>query len=64
MHYMINVTLNGKHYFSTSPNSIGSQTEAARMFNHFKQVFKAEDGYDVSVFRCEEHMFPVMLPIV
>jgi len=49
MHYEINVSLDGQHYFATSKRSITSLGQASAIFEHFSDLFPAKDGYKITV---------------
>ena len=49
MHYEINVSLDGQHYFATSKRSINSLGQANAIFEHFSDLFPAKDGYKITV---------------
>jgi len=49
MHYKINVSKNGKHYFSTSKNSVQIKEEARKLAKHFRDVFPKREGYEIAI---------------
>lgn len=53
MYYEINVSLNGQHYFATADRSIRTKEQAENIFNHFKILFPAVDGYRMRVTKWE-----------
>jgi len=53
MHYEINVSLNGDHYFATADRSIRTKEQAEKIFNHFKILFPTVDGYRMRVTKWE-----------
>ena len=59
MHYEINVSQFGRHYFATHERSLSEAIEgrARAMFNHFCIIFPAEDGYSVTLTKwdCSGH---------
>lgn len=46
MHYEINVSLHGKHFFATHARSITTRAECKKVFDAFKKAFTKEDGFD------------------
>lgn len=53
MHYELNVSLNGKHFFATAPHSIRDAWTAALLFTTFREKFPEVDGYQVTCTRWE-----------
>lgn len=49
MHYEINVSLNGRHYFATDSRSLIIEADAEAMYKHFLTLFRKEDGYEVEM---------------
>lgn len=49
MHYEINVSLNGQHFFATHPRSVTTERECARLYVEFERAFPAREGYRLSV---------------
>lgn len=54
MYYEINVSCNGSHFFATAPRSITSVGHLKWLHRAFKEKFKVEDGYEITVYRCEQ----------
>ena len=48
MHYEINVSKHGRHYFATHERSVLDIHKAAELYRHFKPLFP-ETEYTVSV---------------
>lgn len=53
MHYEINVSLNGKHFFATAERSISSEFKLKEVYNLFKEKFPESEGYKIDVTRWE-----------
>lgn len=53
MHYEINVSLNGTHYFATASHSLVSEDQAHDLEEHFERVFPESEGYEVRLYRVE-----------
>lgn len=49
MHYEINVSLNGKHFFTTAERSITSEWKLREVYKVFKEKFPEEEGYKIDV---------------
>lgn len=49
MHYEINVSKNGKHYFATADRSLRDEEKAKKLFEQFTQLFPIDQGYRVDV---------------
>lgn len=49
MHYEINVSKSGTHYFATHERSILTQAEAKRMYRDFLKRFPEREGFAVHV---------------
>jgi hypothetical protein len=60
MYYEINVSLNGVHFFATSPRSITSKAELKKVYAIFKEKFPASEGYKLTVLLCETTKFPIL----
>ena len=48
MSYVINVTLNGKHFFATADRSASTAWQASLLFTTFLEKFPKADGYEVT----------------
>jgi hypothetical protein len=48
MHYEINVSHDGIHYFATAQRSITRYEQCVDMVRHFRILFPTEDGYKVT----------------
>jgi hypothetical protein len=53
MNYEINVSRNGRHYFSTAPRSLDNHAQCMQMVEHFQCVFPVEQGYKITATRTE-----------
>lgn len=53
MHYEINVSLNGHHFFATAPRSITSEDELNKVYPTIRAGFPESEGYSISVTRYE-----------
>lgn len=53
MSYVINVTLNGKHFFATADRSASTAWQASLLFTTFLEKFPKADGYEVTCTRWE-----------
>jgi len=49
MYYEINVALNGKHLFATHERSISFADKAKQVLGIFRDKFKADEGYEISI---------------
>ena len=49
MHYEINVSLNGEHFFATHPRSITTKEEARAVLAEFDKVFTEDRGFVIMV---------------
>ncbi len=47
-HYVMNVSLNGRHWFATAPHSIKTFEKAFELYSNFKQKFPVNMGYKVT----------------
>lgn len=47
MHYEINVSLNGKHFFATAERSLRTQLAAEVVYEELCNRFPAEEGFAV-----------------
>jgi hypothetical protein len=54
MHYEINVSLHGKHYFATHPRSLDTLQETKNMVTHFSLLFPEEKDYRIDIALIEE----------
>lgn len=45
MHYEINVSLNGMHFFATAERSIQSEEKLIQVYNALKAAFPEDKGY-------------------
>lgn len=53
MHYEINVTLNGAHFFATHARSLSNEEQATRALKVFRDKFPDAEGYCVTVSLCQ-----------
>lgn len=51
MHYEINISLNGKHFFATSERSITSDYKLREVYDALKNKFNENDGYSFDVIK-------------
>lgn len=49
MHYEINVSLDGKHYFATHQRSLTHQEKAEEVFYDFCRRFPKRDGFKIDM---------------
>lgn len=49
MHYEINVSLNGTHFFATHKRSLRIKSDMEKVHKVFKEKFPESEGYVVSV---------------
>ena len=49
MYYVINVALNGKHFFATAEHSLRDESSAKRAYEDFLKRFPKDEGFEVSV---------------
>lgn len=49
MHYEINVSKNGQHYFATAARSITVEWEAKRLYSDFLVLFPTDKGFEITV---------------
>jgi hypothetical protein len=49
MHYEINVSHNGKHFFATAERSLTTLDEAKRAYVKLKAAFPEKEGYLLTV---------------
>lgn len=49
MHFEINVSLHGKHFFATAPRSITTKDEARAVLAEFDKVFTEARGFVIMV---------------
>jgi hypothetical protein len=48
-HFTINVSLNGRHFFATAPNSCRNHADLDRVYPVIAQKFPATEGYEITV---------------
>lgn len=53
MHYEINVSLNGRHFFATTERSLRDQERAREVFNEMLKRFPESEGFKVTCTRWE-----------
>ena len=53
MHYEINISLNGRHYFATAERSIRDYDDMVEIYKKLKKAFKQEYGYSINVTKYE-----------
>lgn len=51
MHYEINISKDGRHFFATAPRSVQDKTDLKKVLPVLTEAFKAVDGYEISVTR-------------
>lgn len=49
MNYKISISKHGKHYFSTTEESLTCKEQCAELFKELTQKFPAKEGYVVTV---------------
>ena len=49
MHYEINVSKNGRHFFATHERSITTKQDAKKVLDIFEAKFPEEEGYFIMV---------------
>lgn len=49
MHYEINISKDGKHFFATATRSIQDKEDLKKVLPVLTEAFKAVDGYEISV---------------
>ena len=49
MHYEINISLHGKHFFATAARSITDRNQLKKVHAKLVESFKEEDGFSISV---------------
>jgi hypothetical protein len=54
MHYEINVSLNGAHFFATAPRSCQDKKHMQLVLASFITRFPKSQGYDIIVMKCNE----------
>lgn len=59
MHYEINVSLNGKHFFATAERSISSEWKLKEVYKILKEKFPENEGYKIDVTRWENRGTPI-----
>lgn len=47
--YRINVAHNGRHFFTTDPESAWTKEKAKELYETIKKKFPESEGYDISV---------------
>ncbi len=53
MHYEINVSLNGRHFFATHQRSAPIEDKARQLYDTFKEKFPEHEGYSITVSKME-----------
>ena len=48
MHYEINVSLNGHHFFATNERSITSRDKLNKVWEAIRKAFPESEGYEMS----------------
>ena len=51
MHYEINVSKNGAHYFATAERSITTSKKAKEVYDQLRAAFLEESGYSITISR-------------
>lgn len=59
MHYEINVSLNGKHFFATAERSISGEWKLKEVYKILKEKFPENEGYKIDVTRWENRGTPI-----
>jgi hypothetical protein len=59
MHYEINVSKNGYHYFATHERSIQTEEQMKEIVHLFKQKFPESEGYKITCTRWETQGTPI-----
>lgn len=59
MNYVINVALNGKHFFATAERSATTEWQAALLFTAIREKFPEADGYSVTCTQWETVGHPI-----
>jgi hypothetical protein len=54
MHYEINVSLNGKHYFGTHERSLLSEQDTRTLLRQFRESFPEARGFKVEAVKVEK----------
>lgn len=54
MHYEINVSYKGEHYFATAERSITTKKHCVELLLKFREAFPKAKGYEISVTRWEK----------
>ena len=49
MHYEINISLNGLHYFATASRSLTTETQAISVHKKLLLAFPVSEGYKLTV---------------
>lgn len=49
MHYEINISKNGQHFFATHERSIHDQRKLAEVYVELRRAFPANKGYEITV---------------
>lgn len=49
MHYEINISKNGQHYFATAARSLTVEWEAKRLYSDFLVLFPVDKGFEITV---------------
>jgi hypothetical protein len=55
MHYEINVTKNGKHFFATHARSATTSREAAKIYQEIATRFPESEGFGLTVTEWRSH---------
>jgi len=64
MHYEINVSKNGKHYFATHERSLRcTREEAQAVARHFQAVFPKSEGYEIALSECHNYSNQVEIAV-
>lgn len=64
MHYEINISLHGKHFFATAERSITDSKKLREVYTELKARFPASEGFDLKVSRWErsgQHIDPATI---
>jgi hypothetical protein len=52
MHYEINVSKHGSHFFATAPRSLTCKKAAAEMLGYFRNRFPVAEGFECQLYEC------------
>ena len=55
--YFVNVSLSGRHFFTTERNGIGIESHANHVYDEMVSRFPASEGFEVTLTRWENPMY-------